>query len=288
MGDSGKKLHRKLGSISVAHKVLFGGQEAAEDAAADAKKTAGKQRSAQQQALDYMQQKEKIPLELRDASMKGLAGILGIPGYEDTLNLTSRAQSSPIYQAMQQQIDQSLQMGQDQSGREASVGGFLRSGTLAKALAEQQARSGVDKSNALSSVYQQMLGGVGNMAGYGNNTNAIAGQMNNISQTNTQGQMAASQMLQQGAAQTSATGTSILGGLLAMFSDVRLKDNVKHVGKVGNHNWYSWTWNDKAKELGLTGIGEGVMAHEVEKYAPEAIGESNGFMTVYYDKLRLH
>ena len=61
---------------------------------------------------------------------------------------------------MTAEIDQSLSDQMMQTGRDASVGGFLRSGVLADALAKQQARSGVAKAGALSDVYQQQMAGI--------------------------------------------------------------------------------------------------------------------------------
>jgi len=40
-----------------------------------------------------------------------------------------------------------------------------------------------------------------------------------------------------------------------------LKSNITQVGKLpSGQNVYSWTWNDKAGELGLSGDSMGVMA----------------------------
>jgi len=283
MSGAVDKWHEASKKVSVFHQ-LSGGA-AADKAAETARLASKKQASWQQRGLDYMMEQEKLPTELRDASMKGLAGLFGLPGYEDTLNLTQKAQGSPIYQAMVDQINQATAQGQGQTGRDASVGGFLRSGPLAQALAEQQQQSGVDKSQALMQVYQQMLGGIQGLGQQPINTNAIAGQMSGIGQTLAQGMTGSAQTAMQGQQQKFGSLDNILG---SMFSDIRLKDDVKLLGKVGGHNWYSWTWNDKAKALGLNGVGEGVMAHEVETYAPEAIGENSGFMTVDYDRLRIH
>lgn len=66
-----------------------------------------------------------------------------------------------------------------------------------------------------------------------------------------------------------------LGGI---FSDRRLKEDIKAVGKLDNGlTVYSYRY----KAGGPVQIG--LMADEVEKVAPEAIGESGGFKTVRYD-----
>lgn len=275
--------HDKLKKVSLFHR-LSGGA-AADQASEDAMKAAKVEGDWKKRALEYMMNQERLPTELRDFALKGLGGLYGLPGYEDTLDLTSQAQGSPIYQAMLQQIDQSLMEGQDASGREASVGGFLRSGPLAQALAEQRGKAGVSKAGALSSVYQQMLGGIQNLAGMPSNTNAIAAQMGDIGSTLGQGIVGSAQTAMAGQQNKFGSLGNLLGGL---FSDVRLKDNIRLVGKVGKHNWYAWEWNENAHKLGIYGTGEGVMAHEIQEYAPEAVGEESGYMTVNYDRLRLH
>jgi hypothetical protein len=83
-----------------------------------------------------------------------------------------------------------------------------------------------------------------------------------------------SQMQQQNAMMGGLFG---LGGAFAgLFSDRRLKDNIKKVGKLDNGlDVYSYTMN------GVPQIG--LIAQEVEKVKPEAVGEIGGFKTVRYD-----
>jgi hypothetical protein len=261
----------------------------ADAAAKEAQKAAGVAAKGQQNALAYQQQVEKLPLELRDKILPGLAGMYGVKGYENqAMDLTGISEKSPIYQAMLAQINQGLTEQQNATGAQASAGGFLRSGVMADALAKQQAQAGVSRANALSSVYQNYLGGVTGLAGMPLNTQGIANTMAGIGQTQAQGITGAEQIRQAGYQNTQNTIMGGAQGLLAAFSDIRLKDNIRYVGDIGAHRWYEWEWNEKARELGLEGTGGGVMAHEVEKYAPAAIGESNGYMTVNYDALRLH
>lgn len=67
-----------------------------------------------------------------------------------------------------------------------------------------------------------------------------------------------------------------------MFSDSRLKRSLKRVGAAAGINIWSWTWNKRSAKVGMN-PGEksvGVLADEVRKVYPEAIGQSEGFMTV--------
>ena len=79
-------------------------------------------------------------------------------------------------------------------------------------------------------------------------------------------------------------------GLLATISDVRLKTNIKKEKTYSNGlGWYTWDWNDTAKELGY---GErsttGFLAQEVLEVYPDTIVErKNGYMALmFHDVLR--
>lgn len=73
-------------------------------------------------------------------------------------------------------------------------------------------------------------------------------------------------------------GVSAGAGLLGAFSDETLKTDVKRVGKLyDGQNVYSYRFRgDNVPQIGL-------LAQEVEKAVPEAVGEREGFKTVRYD-----
>jgi hypothetical protein len=77
--------------------------------------------------------------------------------------------------------------------------------------------------------------------------------------------------------------------LAGMFfsSDKRLKENITPNGTSENgHKLYTWDWNDKAKELGISDPTTGVIAQEVMKYMPEAVTkDANGYYMVDYGVL---
>jgi len=76
-----------------------------------------------------------------------------------------------------------------------------------------------------------------------------------------------------------------LGAGLGIYalSDIALKDNIQKIGQTkGGNNWYSWTWNDKAEKLGLSGESSGVIAQEIQKVRPEAVKEVDGYLAVNY------
>lgn len=65
---------------------------------------------------------------------------------------------------------------------------------------------------------------------------------------------------------------------LPIFSDERLKDNIKHVGKTfDGQNIYSYDMGDGRTQMGL-------LAQEVLHHKPEAVGKDHGYLTVDYHK----
>lgn len=75
------------------------------------------------------------------------------------------------------------------------------------------------------------------------------------------------------------------GGFPAIFSDIRLKENVIEVGvdPTTNLNLYEFNYiGDKERRF------RGVMAHEVERVYPEAVVDTDlGFKAVHYDLLNI-
>ena len=73
-----------------------------------------------------------------------------------------------------------------------------------------------------------------------------------------------------------------------MASDVELKENIKKVGELEpGVGWYTWDWNDKAKELLVDSEPtEGVLAQEVLEVRPDAVKViDNGYYAVDYGKI---
>lgn len=77
-----------------------------------------------------------------------------------------------------------------------------------------------------------------------------------------------------GMAASAASIYSALGG-----SDERLKEDIKLLGKENGHNIYEFRYKGAPERY------IGVMAQEVQKTHPEAIGEFNGYLTVNYDAI---
>jgi hypothetical protein len=81
------------------------------------------------------------------------------------------------------------------------------------------------------------------------------------------------------------TAAALQAGATALFSDPKLKENIKKTGNKNGFNTFSWTWNNAANAIGLYGASSGVMADEVKQKIPEAITTERGYMKVNYNMI---
>lgn len=180
----------------------------------------------------------------------------------------------PFYQDL-------LGAGEEAVLRGASATGGLRSGTASEALAR-------NNQSILRGLYGERVAGLQGMAGLGSMAPQIAQTTAGIGQTLGQGQIAAAQAQQAGQQQGfgNLMGLGQLGlGIAGMFSDRKLKTNIVKIGERQGHNWYSWTWNKLANNLGLDGYCHGVMADEARDIKPEAVSTKHGYLFVDYAAL---
>lgn len=257
---------------------MFGGGDDAGDAAIKASET---QAQWQKDALEYMKQREALPQQYREGALNQLGGLYGMEGGTGNQQaMIDRAIQSPLYQ----QIMGGLDAGENSIMRNAAATGGLRSGNAQYALADYNTQL---QNKALLESYNQQLMGLQGLAGLPSMAPAIAGGMSDIGTTYGQGIIAAAQANQAGG-QNNANNFMGLGALgisaynSGMFSDRRLKKNIKIVGKTNGFNWYSFTWNSVAEKLGLSGNTYGIMADEVFAKIPEAVSLKDGFMFVNY------
>lgn len=257
---------------------------------------------AQQKALEYLQQVDKLPTGLRESALKSLGGLYGGSG-----SITDRAMASPLYQA-------AVQQGENAVLRNASATGGLRSGSASENLAQVN-------QNALIAAYNDQIAGLQGLSSLPSNANNIAGYMSGIGNTLGQGQITSAQTLAQGqisaadalanannaaagamsqgqiaAAQSNAQGaqnqSNNMMGMIGLgmqafsqFSDRRLKSDIEFIGEENGVRKYKWMWNRLAEALGLSGQGAGVMADEVEISHPGAVSTRYGFKFVDYQKM---
>lgn len=148
-------------------------------------------------------------------------------------------------------------------------------------LAQQQGQYGIN----LSQLPQQVQ--FGNLGQYANIINQLnKGGTTTQNQANYQNQGAGALGGALGGAQLGSmlgpVGTGIgagLGGLLGLFSDRRLKKDIKKIGKSHGLNVYTFKYKNEQKEH------VGFMADEVEKLYPNAISMENGYKLVNYSMI---
>jgi hypothetical protein len=126
------------------------------------------------------------------------------------------------------------------------------------ALAQQQAQQ-AQKSNLTSGLFD--LGGsvLGNLGSIGNTIGSIGNTVGNV-----------------------------VGSIGKMFSDIRMKQNIKAIGWLPNGlPVYTYEYKPEYKDEAGHGVHIGVMAQEVAQVNPEAVSmQDNGYMMVDYGKLQ--
>ena len=245
------------------------------------------------EALDYLKEREEVPQRFREGAMTELAGLAGLEGGTgNQQELIDRAISSPLYQS----IMSGGKFGEEAIMRNAGMTGGLRSGNVQGNMYDYNTRL---QNRALLESYNQQIQGLTGLAGLPSNVNQIAqttADVGNIrgqgvavaGQTRAQGDIAALQSQQAGAQNSIGNlfGLADLGmSAYEMFSDRRIKTNIKLIGKINNFNFYSFKWNSIGKALGLTGKTCGCMADEVFQIDPGAVTLKNGFMLVNYTRI---
>jgi hypothetical protein len=260
------------------------GQRAAGQAASAATQSAQIAANADREALAYLKEINALPQDIKEQALTGLQGMYLPEGGATTQDqMIAQAQASPLYQA----IMGTRQAGEEGILRNLSATGGLRSGNAKSALYRYNQQL---ENEALLTSYQDQMRGVQALAGVPTNESQIAGTMSSIGHTLAAGNTAEAQARQQG---TQNLIGNIMGfgelGLSAygagLFSDIRLKKNIRPAGTRNGFQWYTWDWVKCAKVLGLTGSSEGVLAHQVFETHPHAISVRDGFLTVMYDAL---
>ena len=137
--------------------------------------------------------------------------------------------------------------------------------------AEIMAKAGITDANTL----QQLATLLANIStGQGSQATGLGG-IPGI--TETEGALA-------GIGQAAAGAGAAMSGFAAM-SDIRLKENIVPIGKIGQHNFYTWDW--KAEALPIVGNQGtvGVIAQEAQKISPDAVFEVDGILKVDYSRI---
>jgi hypothetical protein len=152
------------------------------EAGRGAESAARTEADAMNRALDYQQEVERLPLEIRNQFLPLMSDFYS--GGEGQNQFIEDTKSSPFYQQM-------IQAGQEGVLANAGARGLTRSGNTAQDLS-------LSNQNVLNSLVNQRLAGVSTLANQPLNTNAIANSMSGIGRTMGQGQIAQANAMQQG------------------------------------------------------------------------------------------
>jgi len=89
---------------------------------------------------------------------------------------------------------------------------------------------------------------------------------------------------QQAQAQGQQNAMGIIGTVASMFSDERMKENMKPQGKWKGLTIYSWDWQEWVPEAWRK-MNIGLSAQEVAEKHPEYVDNVNGFHAIRYNEL---
>lgn len=219
------------------------------------------------------------------------AGNTAWSGLNNTLNSLSSNDyaNDPNFQAYQNQLNKTAAQNYDTSVlSQLTNRGLMRSSGL-QAATNAFADTLANQTTSLYDSYYNRLSN--NLSNYQNTLNNL---YNYITGVNTGSQNNANNVSNYNLAQTqlnnqaNAYNNALYGSLASSAagiatSDIRLKENIKKIGKKNGYNWYEFTYK---KGYGLPeGVQQGVLAQEIEKIKPEAVIEINGFKKVDYNKL---
>jgi len=252
------------------------GYDPAGDAADAATEAARTEANSQTEALNYLKQINALPQKFKEESLYRLGGLVGLEGGTgNQQELIDQAIQSPLYQG----IMSGKEAGEDAILRSASATGGLRSGNTNYNMFDYNVRL---QNEALLQSYNQQLMGLQGLAGLPTNENAIATGTAKVGSILGEGMIGSAQ-IEQDARQNDMDNTLAWAKFGAsMYSDRRLKKNIKKIGTIKGFNFYSFDWNSVANKMGLKGSTYGCMADEVFKIMPKAIDMRFNFLLVNY------
>ena len=194
------------------------------------------------------------------------------------------------YGANQNNINTGYQMGMSQLGSAHGNSMAVRGQALQNTLNNNQQRQANLMGYAqlgrgmagMSQNYLQQAGtGYTNIAGQAGQTAIGIGGLNNSYNATMQNAQA-----KKDAKGGEALGSAVGAGAM-MFSDERLKENIKTVGNIGGIDIVIWDWNNVAKDAGINDNTFGVIAQDILADHPDcvSIDYKTGYYKVNYKKL---
>lgn len=225
-----------------------------------------------------LQELLKPYVEVGPEALQGQRAIVGLGGPAEEAAQIARIEQSPLFQAQVRQGEEALLQG-------ASATGGLRGGNIQAALA--QFRPGMLQSQI--DLQYERLGGLTSLGQRSAAAQAGAGMGLAESISGLYGDIGASRagraMAEQRAQGQFQGGLINLAGqalpaIGKMFSDIRLKENIKKIGTrpdgLGVYE-FDYIWGG--------GRNIGLMAQEVNEVYPHAVGVVDGYFTVNYSQV---
>lgn len=258
---------------------LLGG-EASLEAEAAAREGADLQSIAQMEALAAIKDAgAQATTTLDPLAQQGMAArsqqeaLLGLGG--DSQAAYDAVLNSPQFLAQQASANRALER------KAGAYGNLISGGTLAGLSEQNNILAGQAINNQLNQLGQYSQAGI-------NAISQTAGIQQGIGQSAAQAITGAAQAQAQGAANAAAARGAYDQGLMNlagqvgsayMMCDIRLKENIKEIGKIKGYNLYSFNYIGDNLEC------YGPMAQEVETINPKAVTMVNGFKAVNMEAL---
>lgn len=162
-----------------------------------------------------------------------------------------------------------------------AAGGFSRSG---RAIEE-----GADISSNLGLQILQMLMGTNTTlaAGGGGAAANIGNLLVGSAEATASGILGVEERNTNRSTNRSNNQTTLLSGIIGgLFSDPRLKENIKQIGMISELKLYSWNWIPEAKGTIVENFPTtGVLSTDVKEIYPDLVGEFGSFDTIDYEGL---
>jgi len=206
----------------------------------------------------------------------GLSGLASDPSQQAAF-----LQNNPFFEQLKGDIRES-------TFRTQSAGGDLGGSGTDEIISNQFLRAGSDLINQQINRQLPLLQSAQNAAAQsgtqgaqiiGNVGAAQAGGVTGAANARAAGLIGSANARAQGTQNIISTGLGVAG----LFSDERLKTNIKKIGEKSGINVYSWDWNNDANDIGLKGSSTGHIAQQVQKIHPELVQEmDNGYLAINY------
>jgi len=251
---------------------IFGGGSAARRAAGAQSEGAQAGIDEQRRQFDLIQGLMAPQIEAGDMARQQQLALLGLLGPEAQAQAQSQFSESPGQKFIRERQQRALV-------RNSAATGGLGGGNVQTALQQQAAgfasQDFGNQFNRLAGLSGSGQAATGNLGQFGQ---ASAGNIANL--LGQQGQAQASGILGQQQANAGLAGNLITTGLgiAGLFSDKRLKKDIKKIGSMGKLDLFSWVWRNTGEK------DTGFIAQQVQKIFPEYVVENNGFLMVDYEK----